>query len=125
MLVVEEIIGIEEVVADVVVSSAVELIGSAFCDDTYDPTGIAAIFGTVAVLENSELGDRVGIWIGDHSVTEQIVIEAAIEQVRDGIGARSADAVVTGSTVNPGFVALTPGWVPNRSSVLRPLSGSS
>src|SRR5579875_3318856 len=95
LLVVEKTIGVEEVVPNVIVSGTVKLVCTAFCNDTDDAARISTILRTVIVFKQPELGHRVRIRICHNAVVEQIIVQPAVEEIGDRIGAHTSDAVVT------------------------------
>ena len=84
-------IGVEVGVADEIEGAAVNLIGARFGDDADDPGAVAAVLGSVVTGENAEFSDGVRIRIENDAIVDEVVVEAAIEQIGDGIGASAAD----------------------------------
>ena len=67
LLVVEERIGIEVVIANVVEEDAVKVVSSALGDHADDSGAVPSVFGVVVAGQNAELFHRVGIRDWRHS----------------------------------------------------------
>ena len=68
LLIEEEIVGIEIIVAGVIVGSAVDIVGAALGDNADDAAGIAAVFGGVGAFDDAEFSDGVGVGVDDNAV---------------------------------------------------------
>src|ERR1700680_2879621 len=83
--VVKKRVGIKRVVAHKLKQAAVYLIGAGFRDYTDDAGAIPAILGGIVAREKTELGYLVRIRQEDRIVIEDVVVEAAIEQIGNRI----------------------------------------
>ena len=92
-------VGVEVGVADEVKTAAVILVGAGFGDDADDAGAVAAIFSGVVAGEDAELLDGVGIGIEDDVIAHEVVIDAAVEEEGDGVGAAAADVEVAGAAI--------------------------
>ena len=99
LLLVEIRVGVEGGVAREIKCAAVQLICARLGNDADDSGAIASVLCRVIAGENAELFDRVGIGIQNHSVAQQIVIHAAIEQERHRIRSATCDAEGAGAVI--------------------------
>jgi hypothetical protein len=91
VVLVEVIVGIKRVVAKKIEGRPVELLAAGLGNDADNATGIAAKLGWVVGSQDAELGDGIWVRVVDNAVVKQVVVEAAVEQVVDGVAAIAAD----------------------------------
>src|SRR5437764_3873244 len=85
ILIIKETVGIESVVAYVIVASHVQPIGTGLGYNADNAAAITSILGRVVVFQNLEFLDSVGIRIEYDTIAEQVVVDAAIEKKRHRI----------------------------------------
>ena len=96
LLVVEEIAGVERIVAHVIIQASMKGICARLRNHTDGAAAVAAILGSVVIFQETELGDSLGIRIKDHLVAGHSIVDTAIEQISDRVTAppRHADTTV-------------------------------
>src|SRR5438045_3304493 len=90
-LVIEETIGVEGVITDVIIAGHVQRIGAGLGYNADYATAITAILSRVVVFQNFEFLYGVRVRIEDDTVTEQVVVDAAIEKKRHRIRAAAGN----------------------------------
>jgi 2-methylcitrate dehydratase PrpD len=104
LFVIEERVGIQVFIAQIVESRAMHGVGPALDHHAHDAAAVAAVFGRVVALQHAEFGHRIGIGVDHDVIVDQVVVQvAAIEQIRHRIGTPAADAVGSGL---PGRIAV-------------------
>src|SRR5437763_13621345 len=90
-LVIEETVGVEGVITDVIVGGHVQRIGPGLGYNADNAAAITSILGRVVVFQNLEFLDGVRSRIEDDTVPEQVVVDAAIEKKRHRIRAAAGN----------------------------------
>jgi hypothetical protein len=72
LLIVEEAVGVEEIVPNVVVTGSVKLVRAALGYYADDAASIAPVLGSVIILQNSKFGNRVGIPVMSSSLCKDM-----------------------------------------------------
>src|SRR5215472_19251141 len=83
-------IGVQVVVAQIVVQASVEAVGAGFSHYADDAATRIAVLGLVVVREDAELGDCIGVGIQADAAIGHCVVGAAIEQEEDLVRASSS-----------------------------------
>src|SRR5208282_2049334 len=87
---VEEGVGVEIAVAEELKDAAMNGVGAGFGRHADHAGAIPPIFGCVVTGQNAEFGNRIGIGIVNHPVRQNVVVDAAIQQIGDRVWASAA-----------------------------------
>src|SRR5262249_29182003 len=125
VLLVEVKVGIERVITVKLEDGPVVLVGAGLCHHTDDSTRVAAVLRGVVAGKNTELLDGIGIGVEYNSVAQQVVVHASVQDIRNRVGAGTADIERAGAgvssvhTIGNGYARLQRGQIERVASVQR------
>ena len=129
--IIEIAIGIKGLIAQEIINTPVDVVGAGLGDDAHDATGVAPVFRRVVAGQNAKLGDGVRDRVVDDFVPQQVVVDAPIQQVGDGIRLAAGDpegaglAPVRGAGVHFRDAGLEKSEIQNVTAVERQVHGRS